>query len=304
MCKFGSYSQWFPEISFLLFLIMGASFSFVQLPRTWPESSDVMESGLDTASYPLESRMHLGSGAKGCSCCQEQQVCACLCESQTWLPLVIGALFHPQSWFSQTWACWEDGLLLKSEGKKICWALLCAPCWLSPAFLSYLQGSKGGTFSFIPIFWQVNFVKALIILQISCQILFQLCFTFPNSIYLHPGSVPIFCQVWTSLIPLPEYFLLTLWPKSPSWAMLVSSSVALIFTCWNWEFLHLRKMPLKSCWFGLPPFTPRAVDSQGISSTSYLKVNKFVLLKFRILTLLYTWPISLIIVCYTRPRPL
>ncbi|TRZ10188.1 hypothetical protein HGM15179_016916 [Zosterops borbonicus] len=48
----------------------------------------------------------------------------------------------------------------------------------------------------------------------------------------------------------------------------------------------------------------RAVDSQGIPSTSYFKVNKFVLLKFRIPTLPYTWPISLIIVCYIGPQPL
>lgn len=72
--------------------------------------------------------------------CQEPQVCVCSRSSQTWLRPAMGAtsLLQSLSWFSGTWAMLEDGLLLKTEGKKICWALWCSACWLSPAFLFYL----------------------------------------------------------------------------------------------------------------------------------------------------------------------
>ncbi|KAK4806814.1 hypothetical protein QYF61_005610 [Mycteria americana] len=53
-------------------------------------------------------------------------------------------------------------------------------------------------------------VKALLILRIPCQIQLQLRLSFPDPIPMYLGSVLIFFPGYTSLVPLPMHFLLTL----------------------------------------------------------------------------------------------
>lgn len=162
-------------------------------------------------------------------------------------------------WFSGTWAMWEDGFW----GKKKFLSMLLFPMIAVTAFpvlltkeghlfFNSLSGilHKSSHYSSNSLPNSVPAALPFLTLSLHIQAV---------SLYSHsPGPI-----MWV----FPFYTLV--WPKSPSWAVLVSASVSQIFTCQIWELLHLRKMPLKSCWFGFPPFSPRAVYSQGIPSTNY-----------------------------------
>lgn len=104
---------------------------------------------------------------------------------------------------------WEDGFLLETERKGFAehFDVPHVGCHLLSCFID--RAPRGALSSFTHIFWPVYSVKALIVIKIPRQILFQLCFTFPNPISPHAGSVPVFSPVQTSLVPLLGYFFLT-----------------------------------------------------------------------------------------------
>ncbi|KAK4810535.1 hypothetical protein QYF61_004498 [Mycteria americana] len=73
-------------------------------------------------------------------------------------------------------------------------------------------GPRDRTFSLsLLFFFNIPVEALLIILLIPCHIQLQLCLSFPDPISTHPGSVPIFFPGYTSLVPLPVHFLLTLY---------------------------------------------------------------------------------------------
>mgnify|MGYP001855354442 CR=1 FL=1 len=129
--------------------------------------------------------------------------------------------------------------------------------------------------------------SSFIIFHIPCQVQFHICLGFLNPISACPESIPVFFLGQSSL--LPPFFS----PQFDHQTFLSHVSLLPPLLDFLWLGMEstysLRKVSLKSCQLCSVPM-PLRTASQGIPYNNSLNSQKLAPLRFRALTLLFTWP--------------